>query len=74
MTSQTKQSLNNTFYYPFEFQRLELFKTWSKDKLVQHMKSQGHRMHSNITKPELIFQLIKNYRGGWNKTLKKWSN
>ena len=74
MTSQTKQSLNNTFYYPFEFQRLELFKTWNKTKLVQHMKSQGHRMHSNITKPELIYQLIKNYRGGWIVSEKRWSN
>ena len=74
MTSQTKQSLNNTFYYPFEFQRLELFKTWTKDKLVQHMKSQGHRMHSNITKPELIYQLIKNYKRGWIVSEKRWSN
>ena len=74
MSSQAKYSLNHTKYYPFEFERLGRFKTWKKTELLQHMKSQGHRVHSNITKPELIYQLIKNYKGGWIVCEKRWSN
>ena len=69
-----KQSLNHTSYYRCEFDSVERFKKWSKKDLYDWMIGRGHRMHSNITKPEMIYQVVKNFRGGWCKRTNSWEN